>query len=145
MPFRKSTFREYSLITSEAGLLKGSRRKSTCRCGSVGRGVGLGAPTLTLLGLSGPAACLPGHPHTGREGEVSGRPVPQGRSKPGRGLGERRDRERRNQRGEGHRQSCRIGRAWPMREAVGRETRTSGASTHEGRAPPTRRGGDSGL
>lgn len=31
IPFRKSTFREYSLITSEAGLLDGEKRKKkTC-------------------------------------------------------------------------------------------------------------------
>lgn len=32
IPFRKSTFREYSLSTSEAGLLEGEKRKRKAYC-----------------------------------------------------------------------------------------------------------------
>lgn len=92
IPFRKSTLREYSLITSDAGLLEGEKRKKKiCPLspvqGRVLSGTGdqeswtlvlaqylnhLWPPALTSPALSGPAACLQGLPRTGdKKGGVS--------------------------------------------------------------------------
>ena len=38
IPFRKSTFREYSLSTSEAGLLEGEKRKRKAYCAQLSGG-----------------------------------------------------------------------------------------------------------
>lgn len=121
MPFRKSTLREYSLITSEAGLLKGSRTKSTCCCGSVGGGVSV---PHTHLAWTFRACSMSSRAPTYWEGRynVSQASTPrqeQTRERGGTGRGGARE-------GRGHRRRRRIERAWPVREAVGRETRTSG-------------------
>lgn len=80
----------------------------------------LGAPTtLTLLGLSEPAACLPGHPHTGGKAGVSQASAPRQEQTRERGGARRGARE-------GRGMGDVTERAWPARGAVGRETRTSG-------------------
>lgn len=71
MPFRKSTLREYSLMTSETGLLKGSKRKLTCHCRSIGEDFSAAhSPGLDFQGLQhvfqgthilqGKGVCQPG-------------------------------------------------------------------------------------